>query len=32
MRIRWKHFYCYCKKLLGIKTNDHWDDNPYVIL
>ncbi len=32
MQIRLKHFYCYCKKLLGFKTTDHWDNNPYVVL
>ncbi len=32
MKVNLKHLYCYIKKLLGVKDDDHWDDNPYVVL
>jgi len=32
MKVSWKHLYCYFKKMFGHKTNDHWDNNPFVVL
>lgn len=31
MKVSLKHLYCYFKKILGLKNDDFWDDNPYVI-
>lgn len=32
MQISWKHLYCYFKRSLGFETDDHWDNNPFVVL
>ena len=32
MKVNWKHLYCYIKKVLGTKNDDHWGYNPYVVL
>ena len=32
MKVSLKHLYRYLKVLLGIKDDDHWDNNPYVVL
>lgn len=32
MQVRLKHLYCYFKKILGLKKDDYWDDNPFVVL
>lgn len=32
MKVRWKHWYCYLKKLLGLDRDDDVFDNPFVIL
>lgn len=31
MKVRWKHWYCYLKKLLGWDKDDDVFDNPFVI-
>ncbi len=32
MKVNWKHWYSYIKKVLGFKKDDFWDDNPFVVL
>lgn len=32
MKVSLKHLYCYFKKILGLKKDDYWDDNPFVVL
>ena len=32
MKVSLKHFYCCLKKFLGLDRNEHWDDNPFVVL
>ncbi len=32
MKVSLYRLYCYFKKLLRSANDDHWDNNPYVIL
>ncbi len=32
MKVSLKHLYCYFKKIVGLKKDDYWDDNPFVVL
>jgi hypothetical protein len=32
MKVSFDRLYCYIKKLLRPKHEDHWDNNPFVIL
>lgn len=32
MKVRWKHWYCYLKRLLGLDKDDDVFNNPFVIL
>lgn len=32
MKVSLKHLYCYFKKIFGIKDDDYWDNNPFVVL
>lgn len=32
MKVSLKHLHCYLKKLFKVKDDDHWDNNPYVVL
>jgi hypothetical protein len=32
MKVSLKHLLCYFKKIAGFKKDDHWDDNPFVVL
>jgi hypothetical protein len=32
MKVSLKHLFCYFKKIVGLKKDDYWDDNPFVVL
>jgi hypothetical protein len=32
MKERLKHLFCYFKKIVGLRKDDYWDDNPFVVL
>jgi hypothetical protein len=32
MKVSLKHLLCYFRKIVGLKKDDYWDDNPYVVL
>lgn len=32
MKVSLKHLFCYFKKMIVLKKDDYWDDNPFVVL
>lgn len=32
MKVCLKHLFCYFKRIVGLKKDDYWDDNPFVVL